>query len=62
MRGKANDVEATGRVLLLPPAPIPNSDRERGQVDMSRLNKVLGLETDFQEEGRRLKEVEGGGE
>ena len=33
------------------PIPRPNSDRERGQVDMSKLNKVFGLETDFKEEG-----------
>ena len=43
MRGTANDVEATGRVLLLPPTSTL-IQIERGQLDTSRLNEVLGLE------------------
>ena len=46
MRGRANDVEATGRVLLLPPTSSL-IQIERGQLDTSRLNEVSELQTDL---------------
>ena len=46
MRGTANDVEATGRVLLLPPTSSL-IQIERGQLDTSRLNEVSELQTDL---------------